>query len=281
MGKKLLEFFIYSNLFIAGCAVLMVDQTSHLLLATHVSMDYILFVLFSTICSYSFHGWFTEKSVHPSPRIGWMQRYRWIHALFFVTGLAGSAFFFTRLLDWWHLLATAALMTFLYSAPKIPHPVFRALRKVALGKTIFLAAVWTIVTTVNPLIMDGGEWFTPYTLFIIHRFFLVYAICILFDLRDRDDDKATGVRSLVTYLDERGIFVLFVVSLVAFTVANLALRPYLQMIELLILFLPGVIVGALYRLAKKNFSDLLYYGILDGLMALSALLLLLRGYLFR
>jgi hypothetical protein len=40
------------------------------------------------------------------------------------------------------------------------------------------------------------------------------------------------------------------------------------------LLVPGVIVLLLYNYAKRNFSDYLYYFILDGLMMLSALLML-------
>ena len=45
------------------------------------------------------------------------------------------------------------------------------------------------------------------------------------------------------------------------------------------LLIPGAITAALYSYARKNFSDLLYYFVLDGLMALSALLTLLFGQL--
>ncbi|MCH5717195.1 hypothetical protein [Niabella hibiscisoli] len=38
-----------------------------------------------------------------------------------------------------------------------------------------------------------------YHLFI-NRFTLIFPICILFDLRDKDYDKLTGVKSLVTLL---------------------------------------------------------------------------------
>ena len=49
----------------------------------------------------------------------------------------------------------------------------------------------------------------PIILFVISRFFFVYAICIMFDFRDRADDKATGIRSMVTAFSEKGVDGLF------------------------------------------------------------------------
>ena len=90
-----------------------------------------------------------------------------------------------------------------FSADQICEFYFRVLRKVALGKTIFLAFVWMYVTTILPAIISDSEWNTSYVLFVVSRFFQIYAICILFDWRDREDDKADGIRSLITYLNEK------------------------------------------------------------------------------
>ncbi len=278
MGKRVFEFFVYSNLFIAGCAVVMVIQTWHLLLPGQPNNHFLWFVFFSTICSYSFHWWLTSNTANSSPRLEWVKKFRYIHTILFFIGLAGSVVFFFNLIEWWYGLAISAIMTFLYSAPKIPHPLFRSLRKVALGKTIFLAMVWMNVTTLLPILISGGPWLNIYLLFVLHRFFLIYAICILFDYRDREDDKASGVRSLVTYLNEKGIFILFVVSLFIFTVSTIMMGKYgFSVLDIAILLLPGAITAALYNYSKKHFSDILYYFVLDGLMALSALLMMIPG----
>ena len=135
--------------------------------------------------------------------------------------------------------------------------------------------IWMSVTTLLPIIIAEEPWSRQLVLFCIHRFFLIYAICILFDYRDRADDKAAGVRSLITYLDERGILLLFVFSLCVFAASAIALSGYLPAWIIGVLLLPGIITGLLYNYARKNFSDLFYYGILDGLMALSSLITLI------
>jgi 4-hydroxybenzoate polyprenyltransferase len=256
----------------------MVNQTSRLLLNHSPGIHLTAFVFFATLCSYSFHWYLTSSSVLPSPRITWLKKNHTVHLVFFFLGLAGSAVFFFYLLPIWPWLLLSAFVTFLYSAPKIPHPYFRALRKVAIGKTIFLAFVWMYVTTVLPIVAAGTNWTSDFVLFMISRFFLIYAICILFDLRDREDDKASGIRSLITYLNETAISNLFVISLVLFSASTLWMLNYNHSTsDIILLLIPGFITAALFRYASRHFSDMLYYFVLDGLMALSALLMLIAG----
>lgn len=277
MLSALFRFFVYSNLFIAVCAVLMVDQAFRLLLAQQTDFDLACFVFFSTICSYSFHWHLTSHSVIPSHRIEWLQRNRIVHFILFIVGLVGAAFFFFQLVAYWHWLLIAAFVTFLYSAPKIPNKYFRSLRKVAIGKTIFLAFVWMYVTSILPVIISGQDWKDHFIFFAISRFFLIYAICILFDYRDRQDDKSAGIRSLITWLSEKNISLLFIFSLLIYSVATLLLLPYYSLTAVILLLIPGVITAFLYNHARRNFSDMLYYFVLDGLMALSSLLTLIPG----
>jgi 4-hydroxybenzoate polyprenyltransferase len=112
------------------------------------------------------------------------------------------------------------------------------------------------------------------TWFAASRFFLVYAICIVFDYRDRADDKLEGIRTLVNYFDETGVNRLFIFSVIAFFVFTMALFfSGISIIAVLILLIPGIILVSVYNTAKLSTSDYLYYFVLDGLMMLSALLM--------
>lgn len=276
--KWIFRFFVYSNLFIAVCAVLMVNQTCAFILNTSPNLNFLFFVFFSTICSYSFHWYLASFFATLSPRIEWAKRYRYLHLFFLIISLITSTVFFFYLLPYWHWLLLSAFITFLYSAPMIPNKYFRTLRKVALGKTIFLAFVWMYVTTILPIVISQQPWHNNFILFIVSRFFLIYSICILFDYRDREDDKAAGIHSLVTYLNERSIMYVFIASLLIFTIAAIWMLNYdYSAVGTGILILPGIITGMLFSHAKKNFSDILYYFVLDGLMALSAILMLIAG----
>lgn len=272
----LLQFGVYSNLFIAACAVLMAWQTGQALTGPDTQPALLRFIFYATLCSYSFHYYFTTQSAIPSPRIQWTRRYKNLLLIFFIAGLSGSVYWLFRLWEirYWILPAVAA--SFLYSAPKVPHPLLLQLRKVAIGKTIFLAFVWMYVTTVLPLAAAGQAWNGFFTLYAVSRYFFIYAVCILFDYRDREDDKRNGVKSLITFLSEKNIDRLFLFSLLVYFGSTLLLiQQQGPRTGFLLLLIPGIILALLYKYAKRNFSDLLYYVLLDGLMALPAVLMLI------
>lgn len=250
-------------------------QSSHVL---HIpfSADYYWFVFFATICSYNFHWYLTPQVKGATKRMLWSVQHKSIHLVFYFAGVIGSVIFFYKLRDHWFALFFATLLTFLYSAPKIPLPYFRFLKQVAIGKTIFLATVWTYVTTILPLFISGllhhfnhqMKWFAA------SRFFLIYGICILFDYRDRAGDKQQGIRTLVNYFDEGMVNRLFIFSFIAFIIFTLSLLfSGVSLLTVLILIIPGIILVAIYNQAKKNDTDYFYYFILDGLMVLSALMM--------
>jgi 4-hydroxybenzoate polyprenyltransferase len=269
------DFFLFSSLFISLCAVVMVYQTHQLLLHSPPSTGLLSFVFFSTVCSYNFHWYLTPYSVTASQRIQWAQKRKGWHLAFYFIGLIGAFISVFTIWQHWVALSFAAFVTFLYSAPKLPHPAFHFLRRIAIGKTIFLAFVWMYVTSVLPILVSDVTWKPDYWLFCCSRFFLIYSICILFDYRDRQDDLKEGIRSLITVFDERGINRLFFLTSALFFLTTAAMTFFgYSIVQLILLLIPGGITVLLYRYSKRNFSDYLYYFVLDGLMGLSGLLML-------
>jgi 4-hydroxybenzoate polyprenyltransferase len=242
---------------------------------------YYWFVFFATLCSYNFHWYLTAPSTHTSKRTDWSLHHKSTHLLFYFIGVIGSIIFFYKLRQHWFALFFATLLTFLYSAPKIPLPYFRFLKQVAIGKTIFLTTVWTYVTAILPVFISGllGHFNHQMKWFAASRFFLIYAICILFDYRDRFDDKQDGIRTMLNYFDEGVVNRLFVFSIIAFFIFTLSLLfSGFSLIPVLILIIPGTILFSIYRQAKDSVSDYLYYFFLDGLMMLSALLMAITSF---
>ncbi len=273
---KAFQFFLFSSLYISLCSVLMVYQTHWLLLHTTPSKGFIGFVFFSTICSYNFHWFLTPGSVTASERVAWAQRHKGAHLYLYFIGLTGAVICFFTIKEHWLALAFGAFVTFLYSAPKLPMAPFRDLKYIAVGKTLFLACVWTYVTTVLPVFVANQSISKPVLLFTASRFFLIYAICILFDYRDRDNDKREGIKSMVTLFSDKGIHWLFFISLFIFTISTALLDFYdIPPLQIFLIGLPGIILSGLYNYSRKNFSDYFYYFVLDGLMMFSGILMLL------
>ncbi|ULT45684.1 UbiA family prenyltransferase [Niabella defluvii] len=119
---------------------------------------------------------------------------------FFVISSIGCAFFLMKELGYIKWIVPAIFLTLLYTAPKFPFQPFTTLKKFILGKTILLALMWTYVTTALPFFIMNQPWQYTYSLFFVNRFTLIFPICILFDLRDKEYDRQTGVKSLVTLL---------------------------------------------------------------------------------
>lgn len=256
----------------------MVEQTNQLFFLGYNRTVFYLFVFCATVCSYNFHWYLTPLVPSASPRIAWNHRYRKLLLGIYIVTLLLSLYFAWQLSAHWLPLSIGVFATFLYSAPKIPHKYFSLLSKIAIGKTLFLTFVWMYVTTALPVLVADATWTTAHTLFCISRFCLIYAICILFDYRDREEDRVQGVKSMITWMSEKKILLVFLISLALFVISTVALYgASFSIFTIILLLIPGAIVLGLYNYARKHFTDYLYYFVLDGLMMFSSLLTLLFG----
>ena len=275
MLRNIFNFFLFTSIYISLCALLMIWQTDQLLGLHYPENTFYLFVFFSTICSYNFHWYLTPGTYSASERIRWGDRHRTVMLLFCGIGIAGAAWFFWQLREHWLVLCGSAVLTFLYSAPKVPHPAFRWLSKVAIGKTLFLTFVWTYVTTLLPALIAEKFAVTPLVLLTLHRFCLIYAICILFDYRDRESDKKEGIRSLITILDIKKLNRLYSFTLLMAALSAGLMASFTTLPAVISLIIPVIATALLTHKARHNGTDYLFYFVLDGFMALSAALYLL------
>jgi 4-hydroxybenzoate polyprenyltransferase len=256
----------------------MVYQTG-LLFNVQLPLALYAFVFSGSVCSYNFHWYLTPPHIpEPTYKLRWNISNRSLHLVLFIVGFFGAAVSSFLLINYWAWLVLTAFLTFMYSAPKIAHPLTIQLRKIAIGKTIFLAFAWAHVTTLLPLLIATETIKAEHIWFVANRFFFIYAICIVFDRRDVKKDKEAGIKSLITFLSAKGIDCLFWVSLALVFITTIILWQWLSLTELFILSLPAFVMGLLYERSKKNFSDYLYYFLLDGLMALSAPILILAKF---
>lgn len=278
MWKKAFDFFVFTSLFIACCAVLMVYQAA-LLFKLQLPLSLYAFVFWGSVCSYNFHWYLTPPQIAvTSAKLHWNLSNRRLHLFLFVAGLLGSGICALLLLPYWVWLCLTAFFTFLYSAPMISHPVFMRLRKIAVGKTIYLAAAWTHVTAFLPLLIGADDLTPPSIWYTVNRFFFLYAICIVFDRRDVESDRKAGIKSLITYLDAKNVDRLFWASLAIVLATCAGLAQWISVSETVILLFPSLFLALLYESTRQNKSDYLYYFLLDGLMALSAPILILATF---
>jgi 4-hydroxybenzoate polyprenyltransferase len=236
--------------------------------------DILCFIFLATVCSYHFHSIINTIYPPTSIRHEWNIRYKSVLiVLFFISLLAVCAYTW-QLRKGFFPIAGAVLATFLYSAPNIPIKPFLWLRKIAVGKTIFLALVWTYVTGLLPMLLQNLAPGPRQYLFLSCRFFLVFAICILFDIKDRHEDHLKGIKAWPTEMSDSQIRIIYFLSL-SFSLAsavNLFVYGF-PAIYIICMIIPIIACMLLYQYALTHTSDLVYYVFLDGMLMLSAVLL--------
>jgi hypothetical protein len=242
------------------------------------SAYYLLFAFSGTLCSYNFHWYLTRFHADAVGRAKWSLEHRKVHLVLCIIGFAGACYALIHLIEYWDWLALAAFLTFMYSAPMIPLRSFQWLKKIAVGKTAFLAFAWTHVTVDIPIVLAGNEWTTDHYLFAINRFFFIFSICILFDYRDRDEDFLIGIRSMVTQMNETGVNLVFWCTQALVLMTTIMLMHDEHWLFTVILLFPSLVLALGYSYFKRSDSDFIYYFILDGLMMISGLVLLIWLY---
>lgn len=272
--KRAFDFFVFSSLFIGIVSVMMVNETMYLLNLSHDRPVLLAFVFFATTLSYNLHWYFTPVTHPNQKRTNWCHRNRRFQLFMMVISVVGAAWFCMELAAHWRWISISVVLTFLYTAPKLPLPFAPFLQKIAIGKTIFLAFVWAYVTAMMPVLISKQSLSITDVSFFLYRLFFIYSICILFDYRDRESDRQEGIRSMITYFSEKGIRRLFIASVLAALVSLASM--FLAGLSLTIagiLLIPLLITASLYRYALGTDSDYFYYFTLDGLMMASALII--------
>jgi 4-hydroxybenzoate polyprenyltransferase len=145
----------------------------------------------------------------------------------------------------------------MYSAPKIELKPFIMLRKIAVLKTTYLTLVWVFVTAVMPILISGAAWKYDMTLFVINRLFLIFPICVLFDYRDREEDRLEGIKNIATVITSRGLDIVFAVCvLINLSAAVFLLEEWHSLYYFACNIIPVILLVLTYRISKNTKSDL-------------------------
>lgn len=212
--KAVFDFYLYSNLHMALCTVALL-KASCMVLHLRCETPLMLIAFFGTITLYSFQRLVgvlkNEMKDFKGERHQWNFRNKKILILIVVLSLAPLAYsFFELSLNGKFLLIGAGLLSLIYASPvfKIKSKLFR-LRDFPVIKIFFIAIVWTIVTTILPII-ESVEFYNRSELVYFHGaiywsavvFLLIFALTIPFDVRDMEFDSPS-IRSLPMIIGEK------------------------------------------------------------------------------
>jgi len=212
--------------------------------------------------------------VYNAPRIFFRRRttqqFRLLYQLCFVVGLA----MVLPCVFWlpWHITALCgvmAVLTFSYSLPVLPF-TSRRLRELGWVKTGILATVWTVSTSLLPVLYWHRNP-VGYPFEVLLRFIFIFALCIVFDIRDVRTDQRQRVATLPIRHGLHSAYKIIGLSLLLFAVLSVAqyLRyPYPY--RLLAAWVTAALTWLVVNYLRKHPTERGYLALGDGVMLVYA-----------
>lgn len=177
------------------------------------------------------------------------------------------------------ICATMAVPAFLYFLPALPGKRKR-LRDYGLLKIVVLTSVWTVATAILAMVSSHASiWDYPFEIAL--RFVFIFALCVLFDIKDMQTDKANNINTLPHITGEQRAYRLVYASLAVFvglSVAQLLRHPQYpeRPVAAIVAGLATVVVALnIHRMRSR----VTFVAITDGMMLLYALIAVLPGLL--
>lgn len=168
-----------------------------------------------------------------------------------------------------------AMFSFAYSWPLLPFKNKKRLRDFGWLKILVLTGVWTIVTSILPILYLGKS-ISEYPFEVMLRLVFIFTLCVVFDIRDMKTDLENNIDTLPHKVGIKNSYRIIDLALLLFSILSLLQYLRYPVIErllgaLLTAILARIIIGYL----KTHSSVRAYLALADGIMMLYALLVLL------
>jgi 4-hydroxybenzoate polyprenyltransferase len=274
--KKFVDILLYSNLWIALCAVAMCLQTQLLLFGELRWEPLLGFVFFATTLLYVLHRLISLKKVQPFMKKGRFQiiaKFR-CHLLIYagLAALAGSWFFFQldRHLKW--ALILPCLLSLGYVVPFLGDN--KRLRDLDLLKIFLLAVAWSWITAGLPAASRHWALTAPALLMALERLTFVFALTLPFDIRDLNVDAYTQVKTIPARFGLHKTKILSAAVLLS-SLGFAWLNYYIDVYDLQVLLTLAASLSLTFLLtffSDRIRHDYYFAGLLDGMMILQFVL---------
>ena len=273
--NKLINWVLYTSLFAACAAVGMCIATERLLLGlapTGLTPLHIL-ILGGVLIVYNLHFLLQRSTPELSDRFGWSQHYRLWHYVSIMAGVLCLVYSLIKLpAIIWQTCIVLGILSLAYSIPILPLKEKKRLKDYGWIKIILLATVWTIVTSVLPMLYHDKS-LAKYPFEIGIRFTLLLPLCLAFDIRDMQTDTNEGIFTIPnrigvknTYRLIDGITGLFIVF------STIQFIRYPSLSRILAEIITALAIKYVVVYTRSHHSDRAYLGFVDGVMLLYAVL---------
>ncbi len=261
-----------------GAVCLVQSSIIQLKLTSHL-IPYSLLVFFATLFIYNLQRVFYKpalEKVEISIRRKWIFKNQITLKLLILIGCIGGgiSFFFIEHSIFFYL-TPLLILSLLYFLP------FIRLRKNPGLKLFTLVIVWSIVTALVPMLLDNVEVVsTQNSLHVLLRFCFLLGICIPFDIRDLEIDKAETVSTIPHLMGEnKARWLAFGCMLVYIALIVLDFgMDFINPKIFLTLLLSAFINTGIVLMSNSKRSEYFYVAGVDGTMILQGILLLAIDY---
>ncbi|TCC97763.1 UbiA prenyltransferase family protein [Pedobacter hiemivivus] len=284
----ILDFLLFSNLFIAICAVAQGLITYHLL---NVAPDkYILAIIFfGTIGIYNFSMLLSkpqDPKNSPYARVRWIfSHHRLIISITLISVLCLIPLGLLYLsIEAKLLMIFTAVLALGYNIPFLTLNNQKiGLRNIPGIKLFLIALVWSVSCVLLPVVELEHNYqiniSTAETLLLVaKRFLFVAAITIPFDIRDLFQDKLYALKTIPVMLGEKKAYIFCQFLLVGY-LALLLLFRQASISDIIALTLTLLLTGWLIFKSNIKKNEYYYFFYIDGTMLLQYVVLILASYL--
>ena len=172
------------------------------------------------------------------------------------------------------LLAGGVLGVFAFSYFLPSLPSRRRLRDYGIVKILVLTAVWTVATAVLPMMYIGTP-VSGYPFELLLRFVFVFALCVLFDIRDMDLDSSRNIRTLPNRIGMQRAYRLVHISLIIFVALSVLQHLRHPHAGRLVAAIATAVVTALVaEYVRRHPGHKAFVAMTDGMMLFYAVLVL-------
>jgi len=280
--KKLVIFFIESNLYIALVATFFTLETQILLGLELQFHPYLFIIFFATFFDYNLHRLYTLKyseTALKSDKYSWLnQHQKLFYTLMILASLGFIACLFVADRRVILSLLPFAVSTIMYSIPLIPyHGRFIRLRDVPYLKAFIISLNWTFITFLLPYVKSETSIpIIDFTILNVLRFLWIFALCLPFDIRDIESDLSYGLKTIPNQLGAIRSLVLASICNIASGVIAMLYFGWMHQYHFVFAFgLISIFTHVVLNNSKLKSYKYYHWGIVDGCLLLHFLIVYL------
>ncbi len=267
--KKILDFIIYSNVFIALCCVAVTLQTAIIFNQSNSIYEYAIINFIATFILYNLQRLYYSAKYDTNPKYVWYTKNRRILLTIIVLLLLLSfnflwAFFITNIK---HLLiySSLSIISILYFLPPIQ------LKKYGVLKPFLISFVFVTIAILIPLNFKVTQ---PILIYTLAQFFFISTLCVLFDIRDIETDKLNTIKTIPLILGIKKTKIIAIVLVSSYLILIFFLQINYLNFSVVLVFSLALIITALSSVKRNNYFYLL---MVDGLIIAQYLLIYFKN----